>query len=326
MKTSALLALSGLAVLVSSTPVTPALPRPLPQVLPLQSRQNNGTNSTAPCAKVSQAIYSETDRPAFETHVPAKLAYDCIKSVPLNVSSAKNLLKDVPDLLEWQSTLKALADPPEEYREKVQPAVDLLGGLETIAAEVDAGKFASEYDFGWRLYTLIQSAHDGHLSFVPDSIGTIFTWGRPVPLVSVSADGTQLPSVFAFADVLGMQFKNISYTPSPVTEIDGEDATKFLERASQFGSLQDRDALYNNLFYGLAQVSLGSDGTGTGMFTGGGRGRYVYPGPTTTLKFANGSSHVMENYANVWTTFRGIETGEQLAERCVDSERPRLRT
>lgn len=265
---------------------------------------------------MSQAIYdnqdNETSSPT-ATYVPAKLAWDCVNSIPLNVSSAKRLLEQLPNYINWQSTIQALKNPPSEYTEKVQPAVDVLGGLEKIAADIDSGKITKEYDFGWTLYTLIQSAHDGHFSFVPDSVNNIFNWGRPVPLVSVSEDGEQLPSVFAFYDVLGMQFKNISYTPSPVVEIDGQEVTKFLEEWSQHGSLQDRDALYNNLFYSLPQVSLGSQGSATGMFSGGGRGRFVYPGPTTTLKFANGTEHTMENYARVFTTFRNIQTGEDLA-------------
>lgn len=35
---------------------------------------------------------------------------------------------------------------------------------------------------------------------------------------------------------------------------------------------------YNNLFYELAQISLGTTGTGAGTFAGGGRGAYIYPG------------------------------------------------
>jgi hypothetical protein len=313
MRSSIVLALSAIAALVSATPVSPASPRPQPPPYPIQARQANGTaNSTAPCAQVSQAIYSNPDRPS-TTRVPAKLAYDCLHSVPLNVSSAKHLLKGLPAYLEWQSTITTLANPPTEYAEKVQPPVDILGGLKEMDADIDAGKFRSEYDFGWTLYTLIVAAHDGHFSYIPDSVGGIFDFGRPVPLVSVSADGVQLPAIFVFADVLGMQFKNISYTPSPVVEIDGVDAKTFMEGMSLYGSLQDRDALYNNMFYQLAQVSLGSDGSGTGGFTGGGRTRFVYPGATTTLKFANGTTYVMENYANVYTTFRNINSGEDLA-------------
>ena len=149
---------------------------------------------------------------------------------------------------------------------------------------------------------------------MPDSVGGVFSWGRPVPLVSVSEDGKQLPSVFVFADVLGMQYKNISYIPSPVIEIDGIEATKFLEGLSYFAPVQDRDAAYNDLFYGLAQVKLSTDGAVAGMFTGGGRGRFVYPGATTTLKFANGSEYTMHNHATVLKRdFYNVTSGETLA-------------
>lgn len=307
MKLLALLAFTGLLTLGGATPVAPT------RVNSIYARQSNGTNTTAPCAQVSQAIYSVPDRTLTPT-VPAKLAYDCINSVPFNATAAKLILQGLPPYLNWQSTLTALKSPPAEYASKVQPPLDILGGLSQMAADVDAGKFTSEYDFGWTLYTLIQSAHDGHFAYIPDSVGSVFAFGRKVPLVSVSEDGEQLPSIFAFYDVLGMQFKNITYTPSPVVEIDGQDASEFLEQWSQCGSLQDRDALYNNVFYELAQVSLGSSGSGTGSFTGGGRGRFVYPGATTTLKFANGTEYTMENYARVQISFREIESGEDLGE------------
>jgi hypothetical protein len=246
--------------------------------------------------------------------VPAGMAWDCINSVPLNATSAKLLIESIKPYIEWQSTLTVLKDPPVEYVKKVQPAVDIMGGLDQIVSDVDSGKYANEYAFGWALYTLIQSAHDGHFSYVPDSVGGIFQWGRNVPLVSVSEGGEDLPAVFAFEDVLGMQYKNISYTPSAVVKIDGSEATEFLEALSQLGSLQDRDALYNNVFYELAQVGLGDSGSGTGMFTGGGRGRYVYPGATTTLSFANGTERTIENYARVRYNFRNVNSGETLAK------------
>jgi hypothetical protein len=248
-----------------------------------------------------------------ESKVPAKIAMACLKSAPLNATAAKRLLHAMPPYIKWQSTLTALESPPEEYRQNVQPPVDIIGGLALIEADIDAGKYDSEYEFGWSLYTLIQSAHDGHFTYIPDSVGSIFQWGRPIPLVSVSEDGEKLPSVFAFNDVLGMQFKNISYTPSRIVKIEGQDVTEYLERFSQFGSLQDRDALYNNMFYELGQVSLGYSGSGTGMFSGGGRGRYVYPGATTTLTFENGTSHTMENFARVQVSFQDVQDGEDLA-------------
>ncbi|KAF2711129.1 peptidase S41 family protein-like protein [Pleomassaria siparia CBS 279.74] len=282
------------------------------QSQPVRPRQQDP--ASPPCAQVSQILYVSGSIAKVPT-VPANIAYDCIRSVPFNATSAKALLAAIPAYINWQSTLTVLKDPPAEYAEKVQPAVDIVGGLADLTAAIDAGEFTSEYDFGWKLYTLIQSAHDGHFSYIPDSVGTIFSYGRDVPLVSVSEDGSKLPSVFAFNDVLGIQFKNITYTPSPVVQIDGKDVNEFLESWSQYGSLQDRDALYNNVFYELAQVGLGLSGSGTGTFTGGGRGRFVYPGETTTLKFANGTEYTMHNYARVLQSFRNINSGEDLAKQ-----------
>lgn len=314
MQNFALLALTGFTSLVQSTPVAPAAPRSLPQAQPhIHTRQANNSSSPA-CAQVSQAMYGDGTTVVSQI-VPAGIAWDCLNSVSLNATSAKILIDSLKPYMEWQSTLNVLKDPPAEYVEKVQPAVDIMGGLDQLASDVDAGKFTNEYLFGWALYTLIQSAHDGHFSYVPESVGGIFTWGRNVPLVSVSEDGEQLPAVFAFEDVLGLQYKNISYTPSPVTKIDDTEATEFLQALSQLGSLQDRDALYNNVFYELAQISLGESGSGAGMFAGGGRGRYVYPGATTTFTFANGTERTIENFARVRYNFRGINNGEDLAKQ-----------
>jgi hypothetical protein len=313
MQTFTLLALAGFSSLAASTPVAPAQPRSLPQARPRIHARQDSNSTSPPCAQVSSAMYGDGTSPVTQI-VPAKLAWDCINSVPFNASSGKALIDSIRPYIDWQSTLVELKNPPAEYAEKVQPPVDILGGLDKIVADIDAGRFKSEYDFGWTLYTLIQGAHDGHFSYIPDSVGGIFTWGRDVPLVSVSEDGEQLPAVFAFEDVLGMQFKNISYTPSPIVKIDGQDAAEFLETLSQFGSLQDRDALYNNVFYELAQVSLESSGSGTGMFTGGGRGRYVYPGASTKLTFANGTDNTIQNFARVRYNMRGIKNGEELAK------------
>lgn len=314
MRSSIVLALTGLAMLTTATPISPPVPHALPLPRPHYPRQENA-NDTAPCARVSQAIYPSGSGSPTTNIIPAKLAYDCIVSVPLNVQAAKALVRALPAYIQWQSTLDALKNPPAEYVEKVQPPTDIMGGLKLIEEDLDASKYENEYDFGWSLYTLIVSAHDGHFAYIPDSVGSVFTWGRDVPLVSVSEDGKKLPSVFAFHDVLGSQFKNISYTPSAITEINGQDVFEYLENFSQYGSLQDRDALYNNMFYELAHVSLGSSGSGTGMFTGGGRARFAYPGDTTTFTFANGTSLTIENFARVMTSFRDIYSGEDLRDQ-----------
>jgi hypothetical protein len=111
--------------------------------------------------------------------------------------------------------------------------------------------------------------------YVPDVVGTVFNWARPVPLVSVSADGKALPKPYVYADILAESYGNSTFTPSAITKINGQEAAEFLENWSQRGSLQDRDALYNNVFYELATVSLGPTGSGIGTFAGSGRGKWV---------------------------------------------------
>lgn len=275
----------------------------------IKARQND---TATPCSVVSSLVNAQsTSTPT----IPAGLAHDCLMSVPINKTAAIELIDTMKPYLVWQSTQAYLKDPPAEYAEKVQPAVDLTQGMDDLAAKVNADGFAGEYEFGWALYTLIQSAHDGHLVYVPDSVGAIFTWGRPVSIVSISEDGQKLPAPFVYQDILASSFSNSTFTPSAILKINDEDATTYLEDLSQHGSLQDRDALYNNVMYELAQIQLGSTGASTGMFSGGGRGRWVYPGPTTKLDFANGTTTTFENFARALVSFRGVENGTALGDR-----------
>ncbi|KAF2022116.1 peptidase S41 family protein-like protein [Aaosphaeria arxii CBS 175.79] len=281
---------------------------------------NNRQYTTSPCAEVSAAVAAQPD--AATPTVPAQLAYDCITSVPLNKSAALDLIDSITPYFRWQSNTVWLKDPPKEYAEKVQEGVDVWGGLEDIQSKVESETFKNEFEFGWALYRLLQTTHDGHFVFVPDVIGTVFNWARPVPLVSVSEDGKSLPKPFVYPDILASSFGNASFTPSPISKINGQDALEFLENWSQFGSLQDRDALYNNVFYNLAAVSIGTASTSIGTFAGSGRGRWVYPGAETELEFENGTSVTLQNYARVLVPFDGITDGESLYKTWFVHDKP----
>lgn len=91
----------------------------------------------------------------------------------------------------------------------------------------------------------------------------------------MSEDGKSLPKAFVYPDILAASLGNSSFKPSAITKINGKKATEYLENWAQYGSLQDRDALYNNVFYNLASVSIGSASTSIGTFAGSGRGRWV---------------------------------------------------
>lgn len=161
----------------------------------------------------------------------------------------------------------------------------------------------------------MQRVHDGHFTYYPDSVTAIFSFARTTPLVSVSSDGMSIPEVYVYSDILSTLKGNATFKPSPLREINGEDSTQWLLDFAENGSLQDRDALWNNIMYIPAQVSLGPVGTGTGTFSGGGRGRWIYPGATTTLTFANGTTVTNENYANVLQSFAGIQTGADIRRK-----------
>lgn len=205
-----------------------------------------------------------------------------------------------------------IKNPPQEYAEKIQAPYDVRAEFEDIYEKAVAGTYASEYQFGFALYECFQRTHDGHFVVYPDSVNGIFSFGRTTPLVSVSLDGTSIPEVFVYSDILETTVGNASFTPSPLTLIDGQNSTEYLLNWAQYGSLQDRDALWNNVFYLLATVSLGPSGSGTGTFSGGGRGRWIYPGESTTLTFANGSEVTNQNFARVLSPFDNITSGADI--------------
>ncbi|KAF2856628.1 hypothetical protein T440DRAFT_549982 [Plenodomus tracheiphilus IPT5] len=286
---------------------------------PLTPHLYSHHNASSPCAQVSAAAATQT---AAVPTVPAQLAYECIQSVPFNQSAALALVDSMVPYIRWHSTTAWLKDPPAEYVEKVQDPVDVWGGLDNIREKVSAGDYKNEFEFGFELYLLLQSTHDGHLVFVPDVVGTVFNYARPVPLISVSSDGQELPKPYVYSDVLAELLGNASFVPSAVSKIDGQDAKTFLEHWSQYGSLQDRDALYNNVFYQLATVALGSVGSGIGTFAGSGRGKWIFPGATTELEFENGTTCVYDNFAKVLIPFKGITDGESLYQIWFTGNQP----
>ncbi|THX69190.1 hypothetical protein D6D08_06082 [Aureobasidium pullulans] len=301
------------ATITTTAPATTVTTAPTGISSALASPSSSAPGGPDACAIVSKLVASFTSAsPKATPTVPADIAYECLNSIPFNQSAASDLLESMRPYLNWQTTIAYLKDPPKDYADKIQPPYDFWGIFDAIEANVAAGAYASEYDFGWDVYESFQQAHDGHFNFVPDSVGSVFTFGRTVPLASVSEDGKSLPVIYAYADILAASFGNASFTPSSIVEIDGQNATDFLLDWSQYGSLQDRDALWNNLFYIPAQVSLGSSGTGTGTFSGSGRGRYVYPGAATTFTFANGSTVTNQNFARVLANFGNITSGADI--------------
>lgn len=89
--------------------------------------------------------------------------------------------------------LSYLKNPPSGYQE---PAVDIIGGFNEVAANISSGAFPNEYEFMANLWKVFNSAHDGHFRFLPDILVKALLFRRNVDLVSVSMDGFEIPQIF----------------------------------------------------------------------------------------------------------------------------------
>lgn len=115
-----------------------------------------------------------------------------MQSVPYNRTLGVAQIAWIQNFLQFQSTLAYLKEPPSTYG---LPAVDLMGGLNSISMSIALGRYSNEYDIEVDIYNLNNSAHDGHLWYLPALVG-FFRYNRIVSLVSVSLDGTQAPKVY----------------------------------------------------------------------------------------------------------------------------------
>lgn len=212
----------------------------------------------------------------------AQLAYACLKSVPIIQSAASNTITELKQMIQFQSTLAYLKNPPTGY---VNAAVDLIAGLDTINTKVQNGTYDNEYDFENDIAALLVKAHDGHLSFDGMAYSGAFRWrrNRQISLISGSEDGTSIPKVWAIQD---FNATGGSGQRSAVSKIDGKDATQFLQDESLLNAYHDPDTRYNAMFYMQPAENFG-------YFTN----PRFYPGPSVNVTFENGTSNVFENSA-----------------------------
>jgi hypothetical protein len=141
----------------------------------------------SPCAQVS---YLVSQNPA---SIPAQLAYECLISVPLHITEAKNLHRSLVPYLRWQTTLSYVKDPPVGYQ---MPAFDFWPTFDNVGVKLLSAAYSSEWEFGMDLFQTLNNVHDAHLRYIPDVVGKIFNFGRNVTLVSVSQDGHCLPQIY----------------------------------------------------------------------------------------------------------------------------------
>ena len=164
----------------------------------------NGTStanaSSTACAAIAQQTGMAQDEGninrrliiSLDTYFPASIAYDCLLTVPFNSTVALQLISYYNQTLQFQSTLAYLRNPPATYQ---QPGTDVIGGLDAIQSNINAGRYANEYEFESAILRLIQSSHDGHLVF-SGGASAVFSFTSPYQFLSISPDGIQMPKVY----------------------------------------------------------------------------------------------------------------------------------
>ncbi|KAL4889444.1 hypothetical protein BDV59DRAFT_210361 [Aspergillus ambiguus] len=246
----------------------------LTQALVASSQQPSGLSTTTP------SLPNPTAYPEAAEILTATQAYNCLRSVPFNPAVATRLLQYLNDTIQFHSTLAYLANPPPGYQ---QPAVDLVAGLARIQGGINNGMFSNEYDFETALYRLLTAAHDDHLTATGGILQT-FVYGAPWDIVSVSVDGIEPPKVYVSDDLLANESHALTWQPSAISAINGQDVVEYLTQfaaQNSIGKLEPH-ADWNML---MRSGALETQGLLEVFFAG----ATMYPGDTITLTFENGT-------------------------------------
>ncbi|KAJ0372143.1 hypothetical protein COL26b_009301 [Colletotrichum chrysophilum] len=228
--------------------------------------------------------------------VRPSLAFDCLRSVPVDVERDVTLVKYLRPWLEFQSTVGILQNPPEGY---LYPGVDIFGGLTNITQILKAGGYQSQLDFASDLYRLINvKPRDGHLVITP-VIGTLFSFETPALFVSISEDGIANPKIYLHSDY--EKSVEQEYIASEVVRFDSVPIVDHVQqRAVDNSRDQDPDAAYNSQLYSAALANV-LETTGARQFL--------------VIEFANATKATIANIAWVATNFSGINSAEAVHER-----------
>jgi hypothetical protein len=272
---------------------------------------SSASGGQEPCAVVSSALAAMPS--GARKVVPAELGVQCLQSVPLDKEGNVKLIDDMKVFVKWQSNVAYLRNPPEGYTEE---PVDIVGELDTMQMQIEAGGFKTEYDFHLQMLNLFNRAYDNHFAYQPDILASAMQFQRPpgTELVSVSSDGMALPQIYTYRDVLKAN-NDSSFTPSPVKMINGMSAQEYLANASTASDFHDADTRWNALF--PSQALLASGTTFLGSFRTG-----QYQGPNTTMRFANGTTFSEMNLAVVFGNFTGVNSGKAFFQRFCTGPQP----
>ncbi|KEF63243.1 uncharacterized protein A1O9_01220 [Exophiala aquamarina CBS 119918] len=240
-------------------------------------------------------------------------------SAPLLKPDALRLINVVMALLEWQSTLAYLKDPPPGY---LLSATDLMSDAQTLRVAVENDAFTSELAFEKALTDILESSHDGHL-YTSLPAMRVFGYIRTIDgIVSVSLDGRSTPDIFAYGDIEQRNADN-NFNPSPIVKINGQDAKSWVlyQALNTTSGQHDPDAMYSpisrlnsTIFANVLRYNTFVKSPAAGsrfLFCG------SYPGPSTTILFKNGTVLNHPTTAVLLDDFTGVVDGRSFYRRFV---------
>lgn len=147
-------------------------------------------------------------------------------------------------------------------------------------------------------------AKDGHLSYKPALITSVFLFRTNIKLVSLSTDGQELPKIYLVEEAEAFARGKIANI-SDIISINNHTAVDFVEKAAAFSEFQDPDALYQSMFFSTGGFAAGS---------GSNFGALHFPGlpDTLELRFSNGTVYTVNTEAVVKLNFRHIDSGKDV--------------
>ncbi|KAK8127353.1 Peptidase S41 family protein [Apiospora sp. TS-2023a] len=204
----------------------------------------------------------------------------CLSSVPFYSDPALRFLDYYNTTLQFQSTLAFLKTPPGGYQ---QPAVDVVDILHRIETNVTAGYYQNQYEFEVDLQKSVLAIHDAHV-YLNIGVTTPFVYGSPYSISSVSIDGKEPPKAYLTDDIQQAQHDGWTWTPSPISQINGKDVVEYLTDFASLNSIGyvENHAEWNAMMSHPAQDIQGWPNVWQGAAT-------FYPGDELTFAFENAS-------------------------------------
>lgn len=249
---------------------------------------------------------------ALSVYIPAESAHACLMSLPLYKREASILVESLKEYLQFHTTIKYLTKRPSGLFAPRQ-TTDILAGLDVIlkTLKVPEAYQNREYDFQVAVYEVINQARDGHLTYIPDVLGKLFQFERPVQLASVLdlSGRTHVPKIYDYSDIIRHQ-KDSGMLPIPVVKINGEEVNKYLQMVDQDALFQDSDAIYNSALYNQVWATLRS---GNNRF----QSSHRYWDSWTNLTFEDGKKpRNIRNRALVKFDLTDLGDATALVEKC----------